>query len=166
MYGKTLRSYIPDIVIALILLIATFTFAYPFWLVLVRSFNDPKDLAAGGVFWWPRVFSTASYSNIFAMGLGRPLFISIARTVLGIITNVFCSSLLGYVLAQKNMVGRKVLHAYFLVPMYFGGGLIPWYLVIKTLGLINTFWVYIIPSMVSFYNAILMKVYIMGIPES
>jgi len=120
----------------------------------------------GGVFFWPRVFSLRSYQIVFKLGLYQPFLVSVARTSLGIVTSVFFSAMLGYVLAHKELVGRKTIMRFFIYTMYFNAGLIPTYLLIRDLGLMNTFWVYIWPGVINVYNVILLRVYFEGIPPS
>ena len=140
---------------------------YPFWNTIAVSFNDAQDSLRGGITLWPRVFSTYSYKTVFR----NPLLItaavnSVLRTVIATVLGVFVSSLIGYVLSRKELVGRKIITIYFLLTMYISAGLIPAYFLIKELHLLNNFWVYILPSLISVFNVIIIKSFMQGIPES
>ena len=155
-----------DIVKIIILAIVVIVTVYPFWNVFIISINDATDSLRGGLFLLPRKLSLAAYTNI----LTRKTFlesikVSVARTVVGTPVAVLVTSMLAYSLSRKDLVGGKFLNMLFIFTMYFGGGLVPYYMVLKNMHLLNTFWVYIIPMMMSVYNMILVKNYIESMPE-
>ena len=161
-----LSPSIADALMALGLLLVILLCLYPFWYIIIRSFNDSNDLAMGGVFLWPRVFSLESYRIVFKIGLINPFFISCARVAAGVVSSVFISAMLAFVLSHKDLIGRKFFSTFFISTMYFSAGLIPNYLLIMSLRLMNTFWVYILPGLVGVYNMILLRVYFEGLPIS
>jgi ABC-type glycerol-3-phosphate transport system permease component len=115
----------------------------------------------------PRGFTLFLYSKVLALkGIGNALFISIARTVLGTLATVFCCSLLGYLFTKQEMPARKFLYRMLIITMYVSGGLIPYFLLIRSYGLVNNFLVYIIPGMVSAFNVVLVKTFIEQLPAS
>lgn len=140
---------------------------YPFINVLAISLNDGYDAVRGGIYLWPRVFSLENYKFVLAdSSLIRGFFVSVLRTVIGTVTAVLGNALLGYVVSCRQFSGRKFMRILFLITMYFGGGLIPVYLLMTRLGLINTLTVYWLPSIFSAYYMLLCASYIQNIPEA
>jgi len=155
-----------DIVKIIILAFVVIVTVYPFWNIFIISINDATDSLRGGLYFLPRKLSLAAYTNI----LTRKTFlesikISVARTVIGTPVAVLVTSMLAYSLSRKELVGGKFFNLLFIFTMYFGGGLVPYYMVLKNMHLLNSFLVYIIPMMMSVYNMILVKNYIESMPE-
>ena len=94
------------------------------------------------------------------------LLISVARTVLSTVGCVLFSAMFAYLMTQQNLPCRKVIYRFAIITMYVGGGLIPWYLVMKLYGLYNNFWVYVIPNLLGVYYCILIKTFIEGLPAA
>src|SRR5690606_7979550 len=92
-------------------------------------------------------------------------FISAARTIIGTIVSVFCTAMLAYTVSRPEYALKKFVTISFIFTMYFSGGLIPSYLLIKELGLLNSFWVYIIPGIIGVFNMIVIRSFIEGLPE-
>ena len=167
MHKKRFHIHAFDIVNVLIMLLVIVIMLYPFLNTVAVSFNDAQDTLRGGIGLWPRVFSAYSYEMVFKNRLMMTAaFNSVARTVLATVLCVFFASLVAYVLSRQELVGRKFITAYFLVTMYVSAGLIPTYFLIKSLGLLNNFLVYILPGLVSVYNVIVIKSFIQSLPES
>ncbi len=140
---------------------------YPFINIIAISFNDATDTIKGGITFFPRIFSTASYANIFKMPSILTGFVnSILRTVIGCGTQVISSAMVAYVLSRKNFPLRKQLNLLWIITMYVGGGLIPYYFLIRDIGLMNNFNVYWIPWLSQCFFVIIIRTYIMGLPES
>lgn len=140
---------------------------YPFWNTIVVSFNDAMDTMKGGVTVWPRKFTWYNYQNIFQGGtLVAAFWVSVERTLLTTVANVYCSAMVAYVLSRKEFVFRKSFSALFILTMYVSAGLIPQYFLFKDLKLINNFWVYVIPSIIGAYNIIIIRTFINGISAS
>lgn len=153
-----------NIVLMVVVLIAV---VYPFINVLAISLNDGYDAVRGGIYLWPRVFSLDSYKFVLSdSSLIRGFGVSVLRTVIGTVTAVLGNALLGYVVSCRQFAGRKFMRILFLITMYFGGGLIPVYLLMTRLGLINTLTVYWLPSIFSAYYMLLCASYIQNIPEA
>lgn len=163
-----------DVINIIFFTIIGFVTLYPFWNILVLSLNNPVDAATGGIFFWPREFSLSSYQYIFMSdhALLRAFGVSVTRTVLGTVLSVFSTTMISYVLSRKEFVARKLFTTLFIVSMYFSGGLIPFYILIKQLHLMNNFLVYIIPpfmstpGLVSAFYLIIMRTFIQDIPSS
>ncbi|MBO4367413.1 MAG: carbohydrate ABC transporter permease [Clostridia bacterium] len=163
------RFHIPvfDIINALIMLLVIVIMLYPFLNTVAVSFNDAQDTLRGGIGLWPRVFSAYSYEMVFRNRLmATAAFNSVARTVLATVLSVFFAAMIAYVLSRHELVGRKFITAYFVVTMYVSAGLIPTYFLIKKLGLLNNFLVYIFPGMISVFNVIVIKAFILALPDS
>ncbi|WP_110945060.1 carbohydrate ABC transporter permease [Paenibacillus phocaensis] len=140
---------------------------YPFLNTIVVSFNAGNDTIRGGLYLWPRQFTLQNYKAIFVSGTIYDAFlISVARTVLSTILNIFLTTMLAYTLSRREYVFRKPITFIFVLTMYFNAGLIPGYFLMKDLHLINTFWVYVVPSMISAFNLIVIRTYIGTISES
>ncbi|MCL6459414.1 MAG: carbohydrate ABC transporter permease [Gorillibacterium sp.] len=140
---------------------------YPFVNTIAVSFNDGNDTIRGGIYLWPRVWTMKNYDSIFASGtIYHAFLVSVARTVLSTIFNLFLTTMLAYTLSRKEYVFRKPITLIFILTMYFNAGLIPNYFLIKDLGLLNSFWVYVLPTLVSAFNLIVIRTYIQTLPES
>ncbi|WNS43053.1 carbohydrate ABC transporter permease [Paenibacillus sp. MMS20-IR301] len=140
---------------------------YPFLNTIAVSFNAGNDTIRGGIYLWPRDWTLQNYKAIFASGtIFDAFWISVARTVISTLLNIFLTTMLAYTLSRKEYVFRKPITVIFVLTMYFSAGLIPNYFLIKDLNLLNSFWVYIFPSMISAFNMIVIRTYIGTIPES
>jgi multiple sugar transport system permease protein/putative aldouronate transport system permease protein len=112
-------------------------------------------------------FTFDNYKNVFALnGVGHAILVSVARTASGTALTVFCCMFAGYIFSKQDIPGRKFFYRMLVITMYLSAGLIPRFLVYRAYGLLNTFWVFIIPSMISAYNVILIKTYIEQLPAS
>nr|WP_289765679.1 carbohydrate ABC transporter permease [uncultured Acetatifactor sp.] len=153
-----------NIVLMILVLVAV---VYPFVNVLAISFNDGYDAVRGGIYLWPRVFSLENYKFVLAdSSLIRGFVVSVLRTVIGTVTAVLGNALLGYIVSCRQFSGRKFMRILFLITMYFGGGLIPVYLLMTRLGLVNTLAVYWVPSIFSAYYMLLCASYVQNLPEA
>lgn len=140
---------------------------YPFLNVLAVSFNDAIDSLRGGITIWPREFTTYSYKEILKdVQIYRATLVSVLRTVIGTLSSGFLTVIFAYILSRKDFVFRKPLTILLIMTMYFSGGLIPVYFLMRNLGLVNSFWVYVIPTMLNAYNIILVRSYIDKLPAS
>lgn len=153
------------IFIYIFLILLSFSSIYPFWNALVISFNTGSDTAVGGVTFWPRSFTLENYEIVLNDDrLINGFLVSISRTVVGTISAIFVTSLVAYGMTKANLIGRKYYTIFFIITMYFGGGLIPTYLLIRSLGLMNSFLVFIIPSLVSVWNMIIFRTFFKSLP--
>lgn len=166
-YRQSIGEKIFNIINYVLLTLLGFSTLYPFIYALVLSFNDGNDALKGGVYFWPRVFTLENYRKAFQNPNILGAFkISIGRTVLSIVFSVMLTALLAYAISKKGLPGRKYFVFFFYFTMLFSGGLIPRYVLYRQLGLINNFWIYVLPGLYSFYNAIIIKTYFDGIPDS
>jgi len=140
---------------------------YPFWYCLIGSLNEGYDYLKGGVFLLPRAFSWENYRIVLREErLITAYRVTISRTVIGTVTHLIFTAIFAYGITRKYLLGRSIYLKYAMFTMYFGGGLIPTYLLYINLNLINSFWVYIIPSLFSFYHVIILQSFFKTIPEA
>ncbi|MCM3041315.1 carbohydrate ABC transporter permease [Paenibacillus motobuensis] len=139
---------------------------YPFWNSLVISFNLGSDTSLGGVTLWPRAFTLENYYIVFQdKRLLNSFGITILRTLSGTLLSVFFTALLAYGMSKKTLLMRKYYMIYFIVTMFFSGGLIPTYMLIRSLGMLDTLWVFIIPGIISIYNMIVIRTFFSALPD-
>ncbi len=163
----TFSGRIFDIINIVLMIVFSFCMLYPFWNQLVLSFNEGTDALNGGLYFWPRVWTLSNYTYMFENShLGTGAIISVARVVVGTATTIFCSGLLAYVTTVHGFSGRRFMRVIYLITMYFSGGMIPTYLLMVNLGLLNTFTVYWLPGLFSAYYMMLIASYIYSLPES
>lgn len=150
------------------MVVLMFITLYPVINTIAISFNDGTDAVRGGIGLWPRVFSTQSYETIFSDEIiYNAFFITVSRTAIQTVLNVVLTSMLAYALSRREYVLRKFITTLFVLTMYVNAGLIPNYLLLqRTLGLSKSFWVYIIPTMLSCFNMIITRTYILGLPDA
>ena len=140
---------------------------YPILNTLALSFNDGIDAVRGGIHIIPRKFSTANYASVFAMkNPTTGLVISILRTVVGTVLGLATNAILAFIVSRKRFLLKKQLTAFWVVTMYVNGGMIPVLLLYKYLHLTSTFWVYVIPGLISAFNMLVMRTFMEGIPDS
>lgn len=140
---------------------------YPVWNTIVISLNDGTDAMLGGLYWWPRKFSLESYKTVIETpGIFKAFGITIAKTVIGVVTHVLFTAIVAYGLSKKELIGRKLYLSIGVITMFFGGGLIPSFLLIRNLGLLDNFLVYIIPALFSFFDLIIFQSFFRELPAS
>ena len=156
-----------DAIIAITLAFVVIVTVYPFWNTVAISFNDGLDSIKGGIKFWPRKFTLKNYSALFQTNyIFKAGIISVTRTILQTVFSVFCTAMLAYALSRKEYPLRRVVTTILVISMYVNAGLIPGYMLIKRLGMLNTYAVYIIPNLVDIFNFILIRTYINGLPDS
>ncbi len=156
-----------DIILYIILGIIALVTIYPFYNVLIISMSNTIASATYSPYLYPHVFDFTGYKAIvkdvqFFKSLGTTLFVTIVGTLLNMIFSVTAA----YVLSRKRLKGRKFFLSLILFTMLFSGGMIPTYLVVSSLGLVNNIWSMILPNLINTYYLILMKNYFAGLPVS
>lgn len=151
------------VVLTLILLIV----AYPLWWVIISSFSDPKAVSGGQVVWLPVGINFRGYTEVFEDPLiVRSFMNSVVYTVCGVLINLAVTLPTAYALSRDKFSGKKVITWFYVITMFFGGGLIPTYLVVKGMHLLNTMWSLILPGCLSVYNMIVARTFFKSnIPE-
>ena len=148
--GKNFNTF--DCINIFLMLALCFVTIYPLWYCLIGSFNEGRDAMYGGIYWWPRVFTLENYKTVFGDNSIIGAFgISVARTVLGVVLGVLVTSMASYALLAKQLLFKKTYYAMGTLTMFFSGGLIPSFFLIRRLGLYDSFWVFVLPSLFSFY---------------
>jgi putative aldouronate transport system permease protein len=156
-----------DILNYVILFLLTIITIYPILNTAAISLNEGLDTMRGGITVFPRKFTLQNYAIIFKnKSILNSFGITVLRTLIGTVTSLLATSLLAYGLSKKNLKWKKLYTGICVVSMYFSGGLIPTYLLIYNIGLINNFWVYIIPNMISVFNVIIVMTFFKQIPEA
>ena len=140
---------------------------YPVLNTVAISFNDGVDAVRGGIHLWPRKFSMKNYKLVLGLeNFGTAAIVTVARTVIGTLLSLVTNALLAFIVSRKRFLFKSGLSLFWVITMYVNGGLIPVLLLYKTLGLTNSFWVYVIPGTISAFNMLVMRTYMEGIPES
>ena len=162
------RDVVFPVVNGIVLCVLMFITLFPVLNTVAISFNDGIDAVRGGIGLWPRVFSVEAYKSLLSDKLTYNAFgISVARTVITTFLNLLFTSMLAFALSRKEYIFRKFITLAVVLTMYVNAGLIPNFLLIhRTLKLSKTFWVYIIPTMFSCFNMIVIRTYILGLPEA
>ena len=147
-----------DIILVVICAIILFIVAYPLYYVLIASVSNPYDVYAGKTFLLPSQFTLDGYKSVFAdPSILTGLINSFKYTIIGTVFSVVVLYLAAYPLSVKELPGRKFLSIFFIITMYFGGGMVPTYLVVKQTGLINNMWALFLPGGVAVGNMIIMR---------
>ncbi len=148
------------------LTVFTLVVFYPFYYMLIYSLSVGKS-AGTGIYLWPRNFTLENYQVLLKSPyILNAYFITIARTVVGVVTSVACTGIWAYAMADPKLIGRKIYTIAATVPMFFSGGIIPFYILIRQLHLINTFWVYILPVVYVTWHMILMRAFYQNLHPS
>lgn len=157
-----------DVVNIALLLLITFLCAYPLYYTVIASFSDHAAVATGQVGLWPVGFQMTAYKAVFE---NRQIWLGYRNTILytvgGTLFNLALTIPTAYVMSKKRMLGHKAITWYFLITMYFGGGMIPTYMLNKSLGLVNNPLIMVITGGLSIYNMIVTRTYFASsIPDS
>jgi|SRR5690625_35760 len=156
-----------DTINIILMLLLIVVMLYPMLNTLAISFNTATDTVRGGIGIIPREFTTYNYAHVFdnAQILQAGL-ISVLRTVIGTVTGVFAAACVAYAISREYFVLRRFTTLAFVLTMYMNPGLIPMYLLHRDLGLIGTFWIYILPTLIGVFNIIVIRSFMDALPES
>ncbi len=164
---RTISEVIFDCINTFSMILMIIIMIYPFLHIAAISLNDAIDATSGGIGIWPRKFSFDSYISVFRYNsIFNALLISVLRTVIGTVGSLIVTFMAAYAMAKRDLIGYKIIYIYFVVSMFLAGGLIPTFFLYQWLGIYNTFSVYILPTLFSVYNMILMRTFIVGMPKS
>ncbi len=166
--AKRKKVEVFDIINAIILSLLVIIFLIPFWIIITASFSENSQLVAGGVSIWFKGFSLDGYKFLFSISdvFINSIFLSIGVSVTTSIISMTVSMLAAYALSRKSLVGRDVIQRIFVVSMFFSGGMIPTYIVIRGIGLYDTFWAHVLPGTISVYQIVLLRNYLLSLPQS
>lgn len=151
----------------LLMLLVAFLCIYPFYYVLIISLNDPIDAQRGGIYLWIRSFSFENYKVIFNTSvLLHSYQITVFRVVVGTVLHLLLTSMFAFALTKRNFIFRKFLTWWMLIPMYFSGGIIPTYVVMDKLGMVNNIWVYVLPHLLATFHILIFRSFLNDLPPS
>jgi putative aldouronate transport system permease protein len=140
---------------------------FPFYYIFINTISDNQLVATGKILFAPRGIHFSNYVTVFKLrGLSQAAFISVARTVLGTALTLVGSSFLAYAFTKKELWGRRFWYRFVVITMYFNAGLIPWFVTMKLLGMLNNFWAYVLPGTVAAFYVILIKTFMEQLPPS
>lgn len=144
----------------LFLCLALVIVAYPILYILSASISSPKLVASGAMWLWPKGITFEGYERVFRdtkiwTGYGNTIVYALVGTFVNLLVTVPAA----YTLSRKDLVGRNFFMAVFMVTMFFGGGLVPTYLLVKNLGLVDSMWALILPGATSVWNLIVCRTY-------
>ncbi len=156
-----------DFVNKLLLILITCIIVFPLWNVVVNSFSSATAVASGKSIFWPAEFTVANYKAVFAdTSIWNAFLISVLKTLIGVVCHVFFCAMVAYGMSKQYLKGRKLYTVMGVITMFFSGGMIPTYLLIKSLGMLDSFAVYIIPALFSYYDMIILMNFFRQLPLS
>lgn len=157
---KTVGDKVFDAIVILVLLLVTVVILLPFLHIISGSFSNPMSLLKGEVVFLPKNFTLDMYEKVFkSQDIWTGYLNTIIYTVLGTFISVFLSCCAAYPLSRKDFFGKNVFMGIFAFTMFFSGGMIPTYLIVKDLNMLNTVWAIVLPSAISTYNMIIMRTF-------
>ncbi len=160
----SMKERIFQLVNGLIFTLFAFVCIYPFYYLFINSLSDPVQSAKGLVILYPKGFTLENYTQILKLdGIASAFFISASRAVIGTIIQLFFSSMFAFVLTKNQYRINKFLYRAMVITMYMSAGIIPWFVVMKSLGLANNYLLYILPGAVAPFSVILIKTYMENI---
>lgn len=158
--SRGLSDKVSDIILVVFCTIILLIIAYPLYYVVIASISDPYDVYAGKTFLLPSQFTLEGYKAVLSNAKLYAGFInSIKYTIIGTIYSVVLVYLTAYPLSRKELPGRKLISIFFIITMYFGGGLIPTYLVVRDTGLLNNMWALFLPGGVAMGNVVILRTF-------
>lgn len=165
---KSWKERIFDISIYGIAILMMVMIIYPLWFIVIASFSNPADVANGNVWFWPKEWKLDGYIELLKQEMiWRGYLNTIIYTLVGTFIALVVNIPAGYALSRQDLFGGKWISTFYIIPMFIGGGLIPTYLVVKNFGLLDTFWVLVLPFSVSAFNIIIARTFFKNsIPES
>ena len=157
-----------NIIFHIIAIIMILLIIYPLWFVIIASFSNPADVANGDVWFWPKHWEFSGYNELFKQKMfWKSYGNTIIYTLVGTFIPLAVKIPAGYAMSRKDLFGKKWINVFYLIPMFISGGLIPTYIVVKNFGLLNSFWVMVLPFSVSTYNIIVARTFFKStIPET
>ena len=164
---KTIGDRIADVIIYVAFGLLALICIFPIYYIFINSISNNDAVTRGDVMFWPVGIRFQNYLDILDQpDIGSAVWTSLSRTFLGTFLSLLCTSFIGYAFSRQELWHRKLWYRMLTMTMYFSAGLIPSFLNIRMLGLYNTYWVYIIPGLISVYNMILFKTFVESIPAS
>ncbi|MDP1442155.1 carbohydrate ABC transporter permease [Priestia megaterium] len=165
---KSWKDRIFDISVYGIAVMMILMIIYPLWFIVIASFSNPADVSNGNVLFWPKEWKLDGYIELIKQKMiWRGYLNTIMYTLVGTFIALMVNIPAGYALSRKELFGRRYLSVFYIIPMFISGGLVPTYLVVKNFGLLDTFWVMVLPFAVSAFNIIIARTFFKtSIPDS
>lgn len=164
--NRTLEDIVLDTINYTMLFLALVVTFYPFYFILIMSFNEGLDAQRGGIYFFPRAFTLENYATFLKDPQWlNAIVVTAIRTVIGTILTILLTCVVAYGLSFKELLHRKFYMMLIIISMYFPAGLIPYYVVLKQIGLINSFWVYIFPGMLNLFFVLVAISFFQDIPK-
>ena len=162
------NDIITNVIFNAIALMIIILIVYPLWFIIIASFSNPADIANGEIWFWPKNWDLNGYRELFKQ---RQIWLSYANTIIYTLVGTFIALAVnipaGYAMSRKDLYGKKWINIFYLIPMFVSRGLIPTYFVVKGFGLLDSFWVMVLPFSVSTYNIIVARTFFRSsLPES
>ncbi|MGI5900115.1 MAG: carbohydrate ABC transporter permease [Christensenellales bacterium] len=165
--GKGIGAWSFDIFLCILFGLFTLACLFPFYYIFINTISNNNLVATGRIHLIPRGLHLSNYVSVLKLkNIGSAASVSLARTVVGTIITLIAASFPAYAFTRDEFWHRKLFYRFVIVTMYFSAGLIPQFLTYRALGIYNTFWVYVLPSLVTPFNLILCKTYIESLPSS
>ena len=164
--NKSREDHIFDAVNLFLLTLIAIITLYPFYYILILSFNEGNDAVLGGIYLFPRAFTLENYKEFFTNSSWlKALWITFFRTLTGTVIGVLFTCMVSYAFSRTDLIGQKLYIKFVVFAMYFSGGIIPFYILLKGLGLINTFQVYIIPGALNLFFVLVGISFFQSVPS-
>ncbi|KRE45392.1 carbohydrate ABC transporter permease [Paenibacillus sp. Soil522] len=165
--GKNNRITIFDVINYSLFALFTLACLFPFYYLFINTISNNDLSSRGLVMFLPQEIHFNNYIQVFKIpGLGNATLVSFGRTLIGTVLTVAASGFLGYLFSKPTMWGRKFWYRFLITTMYFNAGIIPWFLIMLKLGLVNNFLAYVVPGIVSPFFIILVKTFVESTPIS
>ena len=149
-----------------VMVLLAFIMVYPLWYCVAGSLNEGMDYLRGGVFLWPRKWTLANYKAVFLdSAILNAFWVTIWKCLVGTVTSVLCTAMVAYAITRPKLRLKRLYIPFIMLTMFFSGGLIPYFILIVDLGLYDSFWVYVIPTMFSAYNMIIIQSFMRELPS-
>ncbi|HWJ76949.1 MAG TPA: carbohydrate ABC transporter permease [Niallia sp.] len=168
MHRKSWNDRLFDFAIYAIAILMIVMIVYPLWFIIIASFSNPTDVTNGNVWFWPKEWELDGYIELFKQEIIWKSYLNtILYTIVGTLIALLVNIPAGFALSRADLFGKKWISIFILIPMFVSGGLVPTYLVIKGFGLLDTFWVMVLPFAVSSFNIIIARTFFKNsIPET
>ena len=165
---RTARDYACRALNYLTLTLLALSIVFPFYYIIVLSFNEGQNTLAGGsLMLFPRAFTLENYAEAFRYKtMTTSMLVTLSRTVIVTGAGLILQSMLAYALTFKTLPGRRWISMFFYFTTLFGGGLIPTYVLYRQMGILSTYWVLILPSLYSVWNTFILRTFFQGLPDS
>ena len=156
-----------NVINIILLILLTLIIVLPVWNIVVSSFEGGSNVVNDGIKLWPEKFSLDNYKAVFKdTTIWKAFGVSVLKTVIGVVTHVLFTAMVAYGMSKSYLAGRKLYSVLGIMTMFLSGGMIPTYLLVKSLGLLNSFWVFIIPALFSYYDMIIIMNFFREVPVS